>query len=125
VAVFDDLKAMSDEDVVYLARTLHSPSGTGGMPVVSGSTQVYRGRLRQAGNGAWVFNTFDGNNGVVGVALGQIDGSWSSAQTPTSGATVTIERVIYTYMDMNNPMPPGELRETIVLSEVIPSEFVQ
>jgi len=117
----DDLKAMSEEDVVYLTHQLYSPTVPQTVPVA----QVYRGRLRQAGDGSWIVNTFDGNNGVVGAVLGQTDNQWMSAQTPSAGATIRIDRVIYTYCDPTNPGMPPELRETLVLSEVIPTPFAQ
>jgi hypothetical protein len=60
MALADDLNRLAAQDVVYLMRSF-----------AGGSTEVFRGRLRQALNGNWVFNAFAGQNGVVGFDLGQ------------------------------------------------------
>jgi hypothetical protein len=84
MAVSDDMNRLAAEDVVYLTRTILLGGG--------GPTEVFRGRLRQALNGNWVFNASTGQNGVVGFDLGHPGrmSSWSSSESPTTGVQVFI-----------------------------------
>jgi hypothetical protein len=123
VAVLDDLRGMAAEDFVYLSRSIGETSamqmGTG-----DGFTSVYRGRIRQATDGGWVFSAFTGQNGLVGLVLGQIDQGWNSTPTTAGNATVTIIRPVMQFMDPSTQMGVT-LVESIVLSEAIPTAFVQ
>ncbi len=88
-----------------------------------GSTEVFRGRLRQALNGNWVFNASTGQNGVVGFMLGSsVNATWSSSESPASGLQVTIPLAMnlgsFTSVGM-----AGSLNEVIVLTNVIPTDF--
>src|SRR5437660_2525951 len=120
MALTDDLNKLAAQDVVYLTRTstLIVP-GLGAGPAVTGSTEVFRGRMRQALNGNWVFNASTGQNGVVGFDLGHHPGrmsSWSSSESPTTGIQVFI----------SHEGPPGVPFSTIiVVSTVIPSDFTE
>jgi len=108
--VSDDLNRLAAEDVVYLTRSILLGGG--------GPTEVFRGRLRQALNGNWVFNASTGQNGVVGFDLGHPGGmsSWSSSESPTTGVEVFI----------SHEAPPGVPFSTIiVVSTVIPSDFTE
>ena len=111
MAVSDDLNRLAAQDVVYLTRTILLGSG--------GATEVFRGRLRQALNGNWVFDASTGQNGVVGFDLGHHPGrmsSWSSSESPTTGIQVFI----------SHEAPPGVPFSTIiVVSTVIPSDFTE
>ena len=111
MAVSDDLNRLAAKDVVYLSRTILLGGG--------GPTEVFRGRLRQALNGNWVFNASTGQNGVVGFDLGHHPGrmsSWSSSESPTTGIQVFI----------SHEGPPGVPFSTIiVVSTVIPSDFTE
>jgi hypothetical protein len=105
MAVIDDVKKLSEEDVLYLTRAFQP----GPVPTMN---EVYRGRLRQALKGNWVFNSSTGANGVVGFDLGQVDGNWASSETPAAGPTVTVQFLL----------APG-LAEVITLTTVIPTDF--
>jgi hypothetical protein len=123
MAVSDDLNRLAAEDVVYLTRTY--PSTTGFQR--GASTEVFRGRLRQALNGDWVFNASTGQNGVVGFVLGSVGTSWNSSESPATGIQVTIRSdVILALLPLGlAPLPPTNpiLEEVIVLTTVIPSVF--
>jgi hypothetical protein len=108
MAVIDDLKQLAAEDVVYLTRRVTSPLGAGS------STEVYRGRVRQALSGDWVFNASTGQNGAVGFILGGVGLSWTSTESPAAGIQVTITNVLMM-------QPP--LNETVILTSVIPGDF--
>ena len=108
MAVADDLNRLAAQDIVYLSRYfmavgVNAPSGA------SSAKEVFRGRLRQALNGNWIFNAFTGQNGVVGFNLGQLQPTWGSFESPGSGIQVNI----------NNPA----LNENITLTTLIPSDF--
>src|SRR5439155_17076096 len=83
----------------------------------TGSTEVFRGRLRQALNGDWVFNASTGQNGVVGFLLGGV-GNWSSSESPATGLQITMTFLVL------QPVGPV-LNEVIVLTTVILSEFTE
>jgi hypothetical protein len=119
MAVSDDLNKLAALDVVYLTRTL-SGSG-GGMPVSQASTQVFRGRLRQALNGDWVFNASTGQNGVVGFVLGGVNPSWTSSESPSAGIQVTM----MFQMIQPGPALPLILNEVIVVTSLIPPDFTE
>jgi hypothetical protein len=112
MALNDDLNRLAAQDVVYLSRSL-----------VNGPSEVFRGRLRQALNGNWVFNTSTGQNGVVGFDLGPSGGgagAWGSDETPATGLRVSISYVA--------PPPPGIVggpifTENISLTTLIPQDF--
>src|SRR5438093_13655959 len=107
MAVADDLNKLAAEDVVYLSRTLRTMSHS--------STEVFRGRLRQALNGDWVFNASTGQNGVVGFLLGGV-GNWSSSESPATGLQITM-----TFLLLQRVGPV--LDEVIVMTTVRPSAF--
>jgi hypothetical protein len=102
MAVIDDVRKLAELDVVYLTS---APPGI--FPQV-----VYRGRLHQALDGNWVFNTFTGPNGVMGLALGGVGAAWASQETPNQGIIVTIAY----------PQPGGGSVVVSLLS-VLPAEF--
>jgi hypothetical protein len=93
MAVVDDLRKLAAEDVVYLTYRMLYTVGAPIPAVPSGAiltpTFVYRGRLRQALDGNWVFITSTGQNGVIAIMLGPAADSWSSMETPASGLQVT------------------------------------
>jgi len=104
MAVIDDLKKLAELDVVYLTRWF---VGAGSSPM-----EAFRGRLRQALNGAWVFTTFTGANGVVGFDLGMFQNGWNSAESPSGGLSVQV------------PCPSaGTPFQVISVSSVLPSDF--
>jgi hypothetical protein len=116
MALTDDLNRLAAQDVVYLTRTLSVPDGSRG-----GSTEVFRGRLRQALNGDWVFNASTGQNGVVGFMLGGVNNYWSSSESPASGLQVTITNMSFSIMVGTQMI--RTLNEMIVLTTVIPTDF--
>ena len=116
MALDDDLRRLAAEDVLYLSLSALTSSG-GPFPEPSASdavsaTVVYRGRLRQALNGNWVFNTSTGTNGVAGILLGPsaTDNSWASSESPASGLQLTI-------------MVPPATQAVIVIGTVIPTDL--
>jgi hypothetical protein len=109
MAVSDDLNRLAAQDVVYLRRYM-----------AGGVAEVFRGRLRQALNGEWVFNAFTGQNGVVGFILGLPQSqTWTSSESPSSGIQVTISLPVYSAPNLS------PLVEYIVLTTVIPPEFTE
>ena len=128
MAVADDLNRLTQDAVVYLTQQLTGNSLYGQEPGMlnPGSKVVYRGRLRQAINGNWVFNTSLGTNGVSGVVLDPNQGAWNTNDTP-GGIEVT---AVYGIFHGGPPDPnaggvvPG-LVETITLSDVIPPELAE
>jgi hypothetical protein len=126
MAVIDDLNKLAAQDVVYLTRTLSV--GAGGMG--NGSTEVFRGRLREALNGDWVFHASTGQNGAVGFILGGVgQNSWSSSESPAAGLQITVTfQLSITLMGgmgmpgMGGPMQ-GMMNEVIVLTTLIPTDF--
>jgi len=119
MAVSDDLNRLAAQDVVYLTRTL----STGQSPA---STDVFRGRLRQALNGDWVFNASTGQNGVVGFVLGSVGPSWTSSESPATGIEVTITFQVVPSVIQPLPNPNTQpVNEIIVLATVIPSDFTE
>jgi len=131
VALTDDLNKLAAQDVVYLTRTTSLsfpgfPAGT----LAAGTTEVSRGRLRQALNGDWVFNASTGQNGVVGFVLGKAAEdqtswpSWSSSESPATGVQITIIRTWpIAQMQPGGQPSLGAMSETIVLTNVIPTDF--
>jgi hypothetical protein len=103
VTVNDDLGRLAAEPVVYLAYTPVAPGGTG-----STLTVVYRGRIRQALSGDWVFTTSTGANGVVGILLGPGLPSWTSSETPGGGVQV----------DASNPSAQ------VIIGTVVPTDLL-
>ena len=117
MAVIDDLNRLAAQDVVYLTNNMNAAAGGGAV-----ATEVFRGRLRQALNGNWVFNASTGQNGVVGFDLGGVGGAgsqWNSAESPATGIQVTID---YTVNQSNPPFTTG-LMEHVTLTNVIPADF--
>jgi hypothetical protein len=109
MAVIDDLNRLAAQDVVYLAKTL-----SGGAVQAPGfSTEVFRGRVRQALDGNWVFNASTGQNGVVGFMLGSTGQNlWTSSDLPASGLQVTVQ------------FGAGQqVSEVIALTSLIPADF--
>jgi hypothetical protein len=105
VALTDDLNKLAAQDVVYVTRK-----------VGNGPTEVFRGRLRQALNGDWVFNASTGQNGVMGFILGGVSPSWNSSESPTTGLQITVSFP-------TNPGIVAGFNEVIVLTSVIPTDF--
>lgn len=107
----DDLQKLAAEDVVYLSKTLTPAIGS----PAEVSTEVFRRRLRQALSGEWVFNASTGQNGAIGVILGQVE-TWSasSSESPVTGIVVTLQKLI--------GGGSGTV-ERIDLTTLIPSEF--
>jgi hypothetical protein len=115
MALTDDLNRLAAQDVIYLTRTFSSQSDQ-----PRGSTEVLRGRLRQALNGDWVFNASTGQNGAVGFVLGNTNqGSWNSSESPASGLQVTVTLTVFSVMLGTLQV----LTEVIVLTNVIPTDF--
>ena len=109
MAVSDDLNRLAAQDVVYLVRSI-------------GTTELLRGRLHQALDGTWVFNTSTGQNGVVGVNLGAVSSpNWTSSESPTTG--IVVRTFITLFLNPADPHLP--LTENIVLTNVIPAEFTE
>jgi hypothetical protein len=115
MAVLDDVKSLAAEDVVYLSRSFRDAMQG------SSSIEVYRGRLRQALDGNWVFNASVGQNGILGYVLGVVDGSWQSSESPAGGLRVDITRQAFSIAV--GPMPPQFITELLTVSSVIPAEF--
>jgi hypothetical protein len=113
VAVIDDLKRLAAEDMVYATRVVGALPSPG-----AGATEVFRGRLRQAANGDWVLTTFLGQNGVVGLVLGQPGDGWTSSESPAGGLSIRIETKIFV-------VKPDFLSEIVVLTTVVPAGFVE
>jgi hypothetical protein len=109
MALSDDLSRLAAQDVVYLSRYF--------MVNLPGATEVFRGRLRQALDGNWVFNASTGQNGVVGFNLGQPGTNWSSSESPGAGIQVSIT--------INQMVPGQPLVERILLTNVIPAVFTE
>ena len=109
MAVADDLKQLAAQDIVYLSRVI---LGGGN----STASEVFRGRLRQALIGNWVFNAFTGQNGVVGFDLGGATGNWGSDESPAAGIQVNINNAL-----SENPA----LVERITLTTQIPTDFTE
>jgi hypothetical protein len=74
-------------------------------------SETYQGRLRQALDAEWVFVTATGQNGVVGINLGQTNDGWTSTDSPAQGLTVHAE------------FNEGTSFESVMLSSRIPAEF--
>lgn len=103
MTVNDDLGRLAAEPVVYLTYTPVAPASGG-----STLTVVYRGRLRQAVSGDWVFTTSTGANGVAGILLGLGLPSWTSSATPGSGVQV----------DASNPSAQ------VIIGTVVPTDLL-
>ena len=113
MAVIDDMNRLAAQDVVYLMMNL----GPGTPPY-----ELYRGRVRQALDGSWVFNASTGQNGVVGFDLGTVTDQWASSEIPAAGIQVTIPYNVYTSPP---PSPPIPLVERITLMTVLPTHFTE
>ena len=112
MALSDDLNRLAAEDVVYLRKA-----------VPGGPAEVFRGRLRQAGNGNWLFKTSTGQNGVIGFELGQVGAmsNWSSSESPNAGIQVFISYLVPP-ADPNGVPTRGD---NALLTNVIPSVFIE
>jgi hypothetical protein len=109
MAVSDDMNRLAAQDVVYLKRYM-----------AGGVAEVFRGRLRQALNGEWVFNASTGQNGVVGFILGYSQQqSWTSSESPSGGIQVSLSLPVYSAPNLS------PLVEYTVLTTVIPLEFTE
>jgi hypothetical protein len=104
MAVTDDLHKLAEEDVVFLSSSFNN-----------GFTEVYRGRLRQALDGTWVFNAFTGQNGIVGFMLGIPTPFWTSSESPASGLQINMPYPVGTTL--------GSLTQSVVLSTLMPASF--
>ena len=112
MAVSDDLNRLATQDLVYLSRSIQ-----GGPNQISSSKEVFRGRLRQALTGNWVFNASIGQNGVVGFDLGPATEMWGSGESPAAGLQVNISTPL-----LGGPAP---LTEMITLTTLIPTDFTE
>jgi hypothetical protein len=110
MAVSDDLNRLAAQDIVYLSRFIQGGQN-------SASKQVFRGRLRQALSGNWVFNASIGQNGVVGFDLGPATEIWGSGESPAAGIQVNISTPI---LPSNPPFT-----EMITLTTLIPTDFTE
>jgi hypothetical protein len=126
MATTDEMRRLAEHDVVYLSRRLSGASyggiGMGG----SGKTEVIQGRLRQALTGERVFNV-SGQNGVVGLVLGQESG-WAWSETPAQGIRLQIMSWIIQAQIVDpttNATTPLQVSEEILLTTAIPSEFAE
>lgn len=132
MAIADHLKSLAAENVVYLVRRM---GGWGDQQL-----EVFRGRLRQTVQGEWVFTTGTGQNGVVGLTLGQVqqgmgEQDWTSAETPDRGIEVTIPLVLASrqHIPIFDPstgstsgavdIPP--VIQPVTLTTVIPSDLTE
>lgn len=85
MAVEDDVRRLAAEDVLYLSLYFVGSAIEQQPPAV-----VYRGRLRQALSGNWIFDPSTGTNGVAGVALGPVLATtWGSSESPATGLQVS------------------------------------
>jgi hypothetical protein len=118
MALTDDLNKLAAQDVIYLTRSFSAATG----PAHS-STEVFRGRLRQALNGDWVFNASTGQNGVVGFVLGSVgQNSWTSSESPATGLQITIASLLFSAAGGVTSLPVV-FNELIVLTTLIPTDF--
>jgi hypothetical protein len=125
MAVADDLRSLATEDVVYLTKQIGFPYGA-----AQPQLEVFKGRLRQTAQGEWVFTSFTGQSGVVGLILGPAQGDWSSSQPPGQGIEVLIPVVAVHFPPLASDdgtvtinVPP--IRQWITLTTVIPSDFAE
>jgi hypothetical protein len=126
MATTDQMRRLADENVIYLSRRLSGGGAMAGLGVGGpGKTEVIQGRLRQALTGDWVFNV-SGQNGVVGLVLGQESG-WAWSETPAQGIRLQITSSIIQaqIVDAMGTTTPIVLSEEILLTTVIPSEFTE
>jgi hypothetical protein len=110
LALADVMARLAALDVAYLKRY-------GGEYDVS-PVEWFRGRLRQALDGTWVFNTFAGQNGVVGVELGLVDTNWWSNTLPSDAA-------IEVHIDYTRIFGGDRTYLSIVLTSVLSSRFTE
>ena len=110
MALTDDLNKLAAQDVVYITRR-----------VGGGSAEVFRGRVRQALSGNWVFNASTGQNGVVGFILGFPNQNWNSGESPSTGLQVTISQQVFAVFIPNQQQQT--LNEFIILTTLIPTDF--
>jgi hypothetical protein len=126
MATSDEMRRLANHDVIYLSKRL-SGGAMGGMMGGIGKTEVIQGRVRQALTGDWVFNV-SGQNGVVGLVLGQESG-WGWSETPAQGIRLQITSFIVPatqIIDPNNgTITYLQLSEEILLTTAIPSEFTE
>lgn len=119
MAVSDDLKTLADQDVLYLTWTLtpvveESLPNPGPPPPIL----VYRGRLRQAISGNWIFDSSTGASGATGLLLGQENISWVSSESPASGLEVTIAWELATPAGVEATM-----QQVVIIGTVIPADL--
>jgi hypothetical protein len=119
MALNDDLKTLANQDVLYLTWTL--------TPVVETSLPdpgplppllVYRGRLRQAISGNWIFDSSTGVSGAIGLLLGAENISWLSSESPAAGLQLTISWPLATPAGVESTM-----QQVVVISTVIPADL--
>jgi hypothetical protein len=100
MAVIDDVRRLSQLDVIFLGTQLGA--------IGSVFATWYKGRLQQANDGSWVFRSASTDGAIVGIQLGPVGVLWTSSETPIAGITVTA--------------PFGALM-TVVLQQVLPQEL--
>jgi hypothetical protein len=126
MATSDEMRRLAEHDVIYLSRRV-TGGAMGGMMGVPGKTEVIQGRLRQALTGDWVFNV-SGQNGVVGLVLGQESG-WGWSETPAEGIRLQINSFIIPPTPIVDPTNMTtafvQMSEEILLTTAIPSEFTE
>lgn len=115
MAVLDDLRQLAQQDVVYLIRFLSGSEGTG-------STEIFRGRLHEALDGSWIFNTSTAlvENGVAGFNLGPQLDSWSSTESPSEGLEIAITNEL---INVSGAGSPVSIFEEFRLLSVIPNDL--
>jgi hypothetical protein len=126
MAVADDLRTLATEDVVYLTKQI----GIAPQPTAPPSQlEVFKGRLRQTGQGEWVFTSFTGQSGLVGLTLGTVQPDWTSSETPSQGLEVRIPVVVvpanYISSGIFGTVQIPAIIHVITLTTVIPSDFAE
>ena len=117
MAVLDDLRQLAQQDVVYLTRFLSGSQGTG-------LTEIFRGRLHEALDGSWIFNTTTTSveNGVAGINLGLQQVSWSSTENPSEGLVIAITNELFN-VNVQGVASPVSIFEEFRLLSVIPDDL--
>jgi hypothetical protein len=89
MAVQDDVRRLSQMDSIYLGFRMENNMA---FPF----TTWFKGRLQQAGDGAWIMRSVSADGTVSGFQLGADMSSWGSYETPNTGIIVTIPITLVT-----------------------------
>ncbi len=84
MAVQDDVRRLSQIDSIYLGIQIQNS-------LASSFTTWFKGRLQQAGDGAWIMRSVSSDGTVSGFQLGFVGPNWQSSEFPNTGITVTIQ----------------------------------